>query len=146
MGQIIKIKPSELIEKVPTLDDFYNDMNKHNNAAYSRRGEYVIELELENGSSEEDGVITVWKPQEVQRPEYRDQGLYIPNSDPDNKYYWIAVGRRRIEDYDPDHAETIVQNDHHFEETINASYFDYDGAREKAIVEFIDENDGENNN
>lgn len=139
MGKVIEIKPSELIDIVPTLKDFYNDMNKHNNAAYSRRGEYVIELELENGSREEDGLITVWKPQEVQRPEYREHGLYIPSPDPDNKYYWVAVGRRRLENYDPDYAETIVQKDHHFEETVNASYFDYDGVREKATVEFIED-------
>lgn len=141
MRNIVKIKPSELIDIVPTLKDFYNDMNKHNNATYSRRGEYVIELELENGDTKQDGLITVWKPQEVQKPEYREQGLYIPSADPENKYYWIAVGRRRLDNYEPDYAETIVQSDHHFEETINSSYFDYDGVREKATVKFITEND-----
>lgn len=137
MTDLIEIKPSDLIKNQPQLSDFYNDMGKKERIAeYGRRSYYVFELEKTPKSNDHDAIITVWRPQMSDK--YPSHGRFVPHYSNENMYYWIAVKRRYLDEYNNKNLDTIMKNDYHFEETINASYYDYDGPKEKAEIVFLD--------
>lgn len=129
-----KLTRNSLIEEKPTLNDFYRDMNKHSFAIYKMKDDYVIEMEknVRKGSKNDKSArITIWKPQE-----FNDR--YVPSPKVDNKYYWIGVARRYVS-YDEDIPETLVNNKHHFNETIDR--YEYEGPREELEFEIVREHE-----
>jgi hypothetical protein len=137
MTDLIEIKPSDLIDNQPQLSDFYNDMGKKERIAdYGRRGYYVFELEETPKSNEHNSILTVWRPQMTDK--YQSYGRFIPHYLDKNKYYWIATKRRYLDEHNNKNLDTVMKNDYHFEETTNASYYNYDGPEQRAEVVFLD--------
>lgn len=76
-------------DKIPSLNKFYSDMNKHPRAEYKRISPKII---LELDSMPNGWQITVWEA-------VKQGGSYVI-PDGDNSFEWDAVGRRSFEGYD----------------------------------------------
>lgn len=122
----MEMKKSDLINKEPKLQDFYEDMNKHPQAEYSIRDEYVIELERDI-KDREMGRITIWKAQKV-------EDKYVPSPKDGVKYDWYGVARRFTE-FDRDTPHTLSDMEYHFEETIREH--PYEGPRKKTDIKLV---------
>ena len=72
----------------PKLKHFYNDMNKHPRAKYTRIGDrYVLELD----SNPTGWWLTAWRA-------VKEGDEYVDAHVLDNFYEWDAVGREEFED------------------------------------------------
>lgn len=99
----------------PTLNDFFQDQNKHPMAEYEMRDDNVIEVELfrstnlgDGNSSSHRANIKIWAPQK------QDNGTYVEKEG--NKYHWYikASAHQNIEKYlsedtsAKEHAEEVA--------------------------------------
>lgn len=119
----MEIESSDLIDKEPALEDFYSDMNRHPQAEYSMRNEYVIELERDI-KDREMGRITIWKAQKLRNG-------FVPSPKDGVIYDWYGVARRFIE-FDRNAPHTLSEMEYHFEETIREH--PYEGPRTKTDI------------
>lgn len=113
------------IDTAPTLQNFYDDMDKRASTAYRMRGDHVIEVEFHRASpnprvdSNNQGNINIWKAQ-------THNGQYVPGDGAQSQYKWyhVASGWQNFDKFVSDRADmidhadeiaaTLAESDMHF--------------------------------